>query len=98
MGVYGAYDEIFNVVDLIKGAVQPLTFLVAFLLIFIGLQKEGIFKNILLGSGVVVLVIGMYGLYDEWYAFIDMMKGVFPIFCLGFGALFLITGINKLKT
>ncbi|MBF0314620.1 MAG: hypothetical protein HQK50_09705 [Oligoflexia bacterium] len=99
IGLYGVYDEIYNVVDFIKGIVQPITLAVGGFLLFLGMQRgeAGAIKNALLGAGTLILVVGFYGLYDEWYAFSDMMLGVLPLLCIAFGGLSLIAGINKLK-
>ncbi|MBF0299456.1 MAG: hypothetical protein HQK51_12095 [Oligoflexia bacterium] len=100
LGIYGAYDEIFNVVDFIKGAMQPATLLAGAFILFLGLKRKddgGITKNALMGTGAVILLVGFYGLYDEWYSFIDMVMGAFPLACIAFGTLSLIVGINKLK-
>ncbi|MBF0360266.1 MAG: hypothetical protein HQK49_04605 [Oligoflexia bacterium] len=97
LGLYGVYDEIFNVVDLIKGAIQPVTIFAGGFLLFLGMQHDGKMKNLFLGGGAATLVIGLYGLYDEWYTFIDMVMGILPLFCILAGGLSLIAGIKRLK-
>ena len=84
------------VVELFKGAMQPL-------LIFIGLVAMGAtilgkkaFRRINFFVAVVFLILGLYGLYDEYYAVLDFFHGLFPLLFLVAGITLVIYGIKKL--
>ena len=96
-GIYGIYDEVFNVVDFLKGIIQPLLIIFGALFTFIGINRKSNQKPYIF-FGVVFLFVGLYGLYDEWYCVMDFFKGSYPPIIIVLGTLALITGIKKLKS
>ncbi|MBF0492791.1 MAG: hypothetical protein HQM15_08425 [Deltaproteobacteria bacterium] len=52
-------------------------------------------RKIELGVGVFALANGIYGVYDEYYNVIDVLKGVGPLVLIGIGIVALIAGLSK---
>ena len=96
LGIVGIYDEYFTVIEFIKGFVQPLTALIGFIAVLAGLmsvkQKTG---HIVFG--LVMLGIGIYGFFDEYYAVLDFFKGSVPLLMLVIGMISVASGIKQLK-
>ena len=85
------------VIEFIKGAMQPVTLLaamVALLAAFLGRREFRSFNAMTAG---LLLVVGGWGLYDEFYAVLDFVNGFLPLFLTGAGAVAVTAGIRKLR-
>jgi UDP-N-acetylmuramyl pentapeptide phosphotransferase/UDP-N-acetylglucosamine-1-phosphate transferase len=96
LGIIGIYDEYFTVVEFIKGFVQPLFAVIGFVAVLAGLlsvkQRTG---HIVFG--LVLLGVGIYGFFDEYYAVLDFFKGSVPIAMLLVGMISVASGVRQLK-
>jgi UDP-N-acetylmuramyl pentapeptide phosphotransferase/UDP-N-acetylglucosamine-1-phosphate transferase len=97
LGLYGIYDEYFAVVEFIKGFIQPLLSVIGLVMIMAGLLT---YKPKLphVAIGLVLLGIGIYGFFDEYYATLDFFKGAIPPILLLFGMVSVVAGIKKLES
>lgn len=84
------------VVEVLKGAMTPA-------LIAIGLTAMGAailgnkdFKKMNLLVAVVFLLLGLYGLYDEYYAVMDFLYGMMPPLLVIAGLVSVFHGVKKL--
>jgi len=96
-GLFLAYMNSPMVVEFIKGAIQPITIiigLVALASALLGKKNYRTINSILAGA---CLVIGFYGLYDEYYAVLDFFYGFLPLFLLCAGSVSLVYGIMKMR-
>ena len=87
----------FLVIEFIKGFMQPVTILagiVALLAALLGKPEFRSFNAILAGA---LLVVGAYGLYDEFYAVLDFLHGFVPLFLTAAGIVALACGFLRLK-
>ncbi|MGK5083004.1 hypothetical protein WDW37_06835 [Bdellovibrionota bacterium FG-1] len=48
-----------------------------------------------LAIGVVALVLGIYGVYDEYFNVIDFLKGASPLIFIAVGLVALVAGLTK---
>jgi hypothetical protein len=98
IGLFLLFENILYCVEFIKGGAQPV-------LIFIGLaaaaaavfprNKTNRTFNILLA--IITLMVGGYGTYDEYYATMDFLNGIFPLLLIVIGFIALTHGIARLK-
>jgi len=66
VGLFFAYANSVYVVEVFKGAIQPITILIGLTPIAAGIFGKDAFKKINYALGTVFLIIGFYGLYDEY--------------------------------
>ncbi|MBF0106077.1 MAG: hypothetical protein HQM16_12210 [Deltaproteobacteria bacterium] len=97
LGLYGIYDESMNTVDCLIGIIQPLMVVAGLVVIFVGIYKSE-HKKPLVAIGVALFIVGLYGLYDEWYTIVDFVLGLYPPLIIIGGAFALVVGVRKLKT
>ena len=97
LGGYGFYDEWYNVLDFLTGIANVGLLGIAGLLFFFAVFREK-YRKINYAAGGVFVLVGAYGLYDEWQAFADLFYGVLPFVCILVGALSLASGLRQLKT
>ncbi|MGK5088469.1 hypothetical protein WDW86_12995 [Bdellovibrionota bacterium FG-2] len=45
--------------------------------------------------GIVALVLGVYGVYDEYFNVIDFLKGASPLIFIAVGVVALVAGLTK---
>lgn len=95
LGVYGVYDEYFTVIEFIKGAVQPVLAFVGVVALLAGILSVKV-KASHVVLGLVLLGVGIYGFFDEYYATLDFFKGSVPIALLIAGALSVVSGVKLL--
>jgi len=95
LGLYGIYDEYFVTVEFLKGALQPMLALGGLIAILAGLLN---FKPRAthVGLGLLLLGIGIYGFYDEYFAVLDFFKGAVPLALLGVGMVSVVAGVRQL--
>jgi hypothetical protein len=95
LGVYGIYDEYFVVVEFIKGSLQPLTALVGLICILAGLfSYQPRIKHV--AFGLLLVGIGIYGFFDEYFAVLDFFKGALPPALLLVGMVSVVAGVKNL--
>ena len=95
-GLYGIFDEYFAVVEFIKGFIQPVAAAVGCVMIMAGLLSYKP-KIVHAAVGLVLLGIGIYGFYDEYYATLDFFKGAIPPILLIVGMISVASGVRQLK-
>lgn len=95
LGIYGLYDEYFTVVEFFKGAVQPLLSFVGLIAIMSGIfgAKRKVGQVVL---GLILLGVGIYGFFDEYYATLDFFKGSVPVALLVAGTVSVVAGVKLL--
>ena len=47
--------------------------------------------------GIMVIVLGLWGITRNWYMFIDMLVTVVPLALIGFGIVALLAGIRSIR-
>jgi tetrahydromethanopterin S-methyltransferase subunit C len=97
VGLFFAYANSVYVVEFIKGAIQPITLFIGIVAIAAEIFGKNAVKRINYALGTVFLIIGLYGLYDEYYAVLDFFYGFIPLFLLITGTIGIVHGINQLK-
>lgn len=97
LGIFGIYDEYFTVVEFIKGVMQPLFAFVGLIAILAGLLtiKPKIGHVVF---GIVLLGLGIYGFFDEYYAALDFFKGSVPLAMLFIGMTAVVAGVKILSS
>lgn len=95
LGIFGLYDEYFTVIEFFKGAVQPLLSFAGLIAILAGIlgTKRRIGQVVL---GLVLLGVGIYGFFDEYYATLDFFKGSVPVALLIAGTMSVVAGVKLL--
>jgi hypothetical protein len=96
-GVFGMYDEWYNVLDLILGTSGPIMVLAGIIFLSIGTKRANTLKMIYLMAGLFLVLAGAYGVYDEWGVVRDVSYGIIPIVSIVAGVLAVVTGVNRLK-
>jgi len=95
LGIFGVFDEYFTVVEFIKGFMQPLLVIVGLVAILAGLLGVKLRIGHIV-FGVVLLGLGIYGFFDEYYASLDFLKGSVPLAMLLVGITAVVAGVRKL--
>ena len=83
-------------VELIKGAVNPILILVGLVAMAAAILGEKESKKMNIIVAVVFLFLGLYGLYEEYYAVMDFFHGLFPPLLIVAGLVSITHGIKKL--
>jgi len=84
------------VVELVKGAIQPILILIGLVALAAGILGN---RNLMRANFIVAslfLILGFYGLYDEYYAVIDFFYGLMPPLLVVGGIVSIVYGIKKL--
>ena len=96
LGILGVYDEYFTVIEFLKGFLQPLFALVGIVAIMAGLLTTRLkWGHVVLG--VVLLGLGIFGFFDEYYAVLDFLKGSVPLLLLLAGMVSVVAGVKQLN-
>ena len=96
-GLFLAYQNSAVVVMVFKGALQPLMIIAGFVALvaaLLGPPTHRTFNAIFAG---LLLVVGFFGLYDEYYVVLDFCYGILPVLLVVGGTVSLAYGIKKLK-
>ncbi|HUV49755.1 MAG TPA: hypothetical protein VMW78_01870 [Anaerolineae bacterium] len=97
LGLFLLYLNSTFVVEFIKGAIQPIIILLGLLCLAVGVLGKTGFKKINLAAAAIFLILGLYGLYDEYYAVADFFNGFFPVLLIIAGVISIVHGIKKLN-
>lgn len=89
--LYGPY-----VVELIKGALQPVLILIGLAALAAGILGKRALRKTNFIAAALFLVLGLYGLYDEYYAVMDFLYGLMPPLLVAVGIVSIVHGIKKL--
>ena len=80
-----------------KGAIQPIIILLGLVAFAAAIFGKKDFRKINAAIAGVLTVLGIFGLYDEYYAVIDFLHGFIPLFLFTTGIIAVISGIKQLK-
>lgn len=96
VGLFMLY--LFNpyVVEMIKGALQPALIAVGLMAVAAAALGNREFKKMNLIVAVIFLLLGLYGIYDEYYAVLDFFYGMSPPLLVVAGLVSVVHGIKKL--
>ncbi|KPA19041.1 magnetosome protein MamI-2 [Candidatus Magnetomorum sp. HK-1] len=97
IGLFLAYAYSVYVVEFIKGAIQPVTIILGLLALAAAIFHNNAFRKINYGVAAIFLIVGFYGLYDEYYAVMDLLYGIFPIALFAGGITAVVHGIQSVK-
>jgi hypothetical protein len=95
LGLYGIYDEYFVFVEFVKGSMQPATAFAGLIAIMAGMFGKGR-KLSHVVVGLVLLGVGVYGYFDEYFAVLDFVKGAVPPLLLLAGIVAVVSGVKRL--
>jgi hypothetical protein len=95
-GLFSLYLYSPYVVELLKGALQPLLILIGLLAMAAAILGKRDFKKINLGVAAIFLLLGLYGFYDEYFAVMDFFSGFLPPMLVVGGLVSVIHGIKTL--
>ena len=97
LGLFFIYLNGPLVVEIFKGAIQPLTIGLGLLALAAAILGKRAYRKINATVAGLLLMLGFYGLYDEYYAVIDFFSGFIPLALLVSGFVAVISGIKKVK-
>ena len=82
--------------ELIKGAIQPILIVIGLVAMAAAILGDRGFKKTNLVVAGIFLFLGLYGLYEEYYAVMDFLNGLFPPLLIVVGLVSVFHGIKKL--
>ena len=85
-----------SVVEVLKGALQPALIVIGLVAMAGAILGNKEFKRMNLIVAVLFLLLGLYGLYDEYYAVMDFFSGMMPPLLVVAGLVSIFHGIKKL--
>jgi len=97
IGLFLAYANSVYVVEFIKGTIQPVFIIIGLLALFAAIFNNNAFQKTNYSVAAILLIVGLYGLYDEYYAVMDLIYGVFPILLFAGGITAVVHGIQNVK-
>jgi hypothetical protein len=97
LGLFLVYLNSAVVVEVFKGAIQPVIILLGLLAFAAAVFGKKEFRKINAAIAGVLIVLGIFGLYDEYYAVVDFLHGFIPLFLFATGIVAVISGIKQLK-
>lgn len=95
-GLFLSYYYSPYVVEVFKGAMQPLLIIIGLLALGAAILGNKAFRRMNFVVSAVFLLLGLYGLYDEYYAVMDFFYGLFPPLLIVAGLVSVVQGIKKL--
>ena len=95
-GLFLVYHYSPYVVEWVKGAAQPILITIGLLATGAAILGNKAFRRINLIVAAVFLLLGVYGFYDEYYAVMDWLYGLFPPLLVVGGVISVVIGIKKL--
>ena len=96
-GFFLTYYYSARVVEFFKGAIQPVTIILGLIALASALLGKKQFRTINSVIAGLLLLVGFYGLYDEYYAVLDFCYGFLPIFLVSAGIVSLTYGVMKIR-
>ena len=84
------------VVEFIKGAIQPTLIALGLVALAAAIFGNETFKKMNYIAAALFLLLGLYGLYDEYYAVMDFFSGAMPPLLVIAGLVSVLHGIRKL--
>jgi len=96
LGIFFCYLNSAYVVEFFKGLIQPLTIFIGLTALLAAIFGKQQFSKFNYGVAAVFLIVGLYGLYDEYYAVLDFIYGFMPLFLLFGGIIAVVHGVRKL--
>ena len=96
VGLWGVYDEYFVTIEFLKSASQPLLALVGLIAVIAGMARLKPSAGHIV-FGLLLLIVSVYGFYDEYYAVLDFVKGATPLLMVGLGSVAVVSGVNRLR-
>ncbi|MBF0103026.1 MAG: hypothetical protein HQK77_19180 [Desulfobacterales bacterium] len=97
LGLFLVYLNSVVVVEIFKGAIQPVIIILGIIAIMASVFGKKEFRKPNAVAGGVLLALGIYGLYDEYYAVVDFIYGFLPLFLVFIGLIGVTHGIKQLK-
>lgn len=95
IGLFLFYINSLYVAEFVKGAIQPFLILVGLVATGVAIFGKSNFKKMNIIVGAFFLFIGLYGLYDEYYAVVDFFNGGIPPLLILVGIVSVLNGIRK---
>jgi fumarate reductase subunit C len=83
-------------VEFIKGAIQPILILIGLVALAAGIFGNNTHRRVNFIVAAIFLFLGLYGLYDEYYAVVDFFNGLIPPLLIVLGLVSVVHGIRKL--
>lgn len=96
-GLFLCYHYSPYVVETIKGALQPILILIGLTALAAGILGNSNLRKGNFIAASIFLILGLYGLYDEYYAVVDFLYGMMPPLLILGGMLSIVYGIKKLR-
>ncbi len=96
LGLFLAYFYSSYIVEVLKGALQPILILFGLLAFAAGIFGRNTFKKMNFIVAAAFLFLGIYGLYDEYYAVVDFFNGLIPPLLIVLGLVSVVHGIRTL--
>lgn len=96
-GLFLCYHYSPYVVEVIKGAMQPVLILAGLVALSAGILGNRELRKANLVMASLLLILGLYGLFDEYYAVIDFFYGLMPPLLVCAGILSIVYGVKKLR-
>nr|MBF0220770.1 hypothetical protein [Desulfobulbaceae bacterium] len=96
-GLYLLLTNILYCVEFIKGAAQPFLIIIGLLAAASAIFTSKTNRTINILVAIVFLLVGSYGVYDEYYATMDFFHGLIPPLFVGIGIICLVHGISRLN-
>jgi hypothetical protein len=96
VGILGVYDEYFVCIEFLKGMLPPLMSLAGLLAVISGIARFRPSTGHIVG-GLILLALGVYGFYDEYFAVLDFSKGALPVAMVATGTIAVLSGVKRLR-
>ncbi|MBF0397602.1 MAG: hypothetical protein HQK78_12560 [Desulfobacterales bacterium] len=96
IGLFLSYLNSAFIVVFIKGIIQPIFIILGIISLLAAFLGKKNLKTINLILSIVFLLLGGYGLYDEYYAVVDFISGFLPVFLVIGGVAGVVHGVKEL--
>jgi hypothetical protein len=96
VGLFFCYMNLVYVVQFLKGMLQPLFIVIGITAAIAAVLGNRKLRSINMGLAAIFLVLGFYGLYDEYYNVMDFFSGLLPPVLILVGLISAVHGIRKL--
>jgi len=96
-GLFLCYHYSPYVVEVIKGAMQPILILAGLVALAAGILGNRDLRKTNFIMAALLLILGLYGFYDEYYAVIDFFYGLMPPLLVFAGIISIVYGVKKLR-